>query len=37
MKRSLNMENGRKEEVWWALLGSNQRPMDYESTALPLS
>src|SRR5258708_4065990 len=24
-------------ENWWARLGSNQRPTDYESAALPLS
>src|SRR5258708_18093863 len=24
-------------EIWWARLGSNQRPTDYESAALPLS
>ena len=26
-----------KSEIWWARLGSNQRPADYESAALPLS
>ena len=26
-----------REKVWWAMLGSNQRPLPCEDSALPLS
>ena len=32
-----SLELGSQHLNWWARLGSNQRPTDYESAALPLS
>ncbi len=35
--KSKNISKAKVNQSWWARLDSNQRPIGYEPTALPLS